>query len=46
MRKYPRGFSKNELKKFGVILEDEERRICRCEKCGKGWQPQSRGKTV
>ena len=27
MRKYPRNFSKTELKKFGVILEDEERLI-------------------
>ena len=37
MRKYPRRFSKTELKKFGVTLEDERRLILRCDKCGQGW---------
>jgi hypothetical protein len=39
MRKYPRTFSRTELKKFGVTLEDERRLILRCDKCGQGWMP-------
>ena len=37
MRKYPRRFSKTELKKFGVTLENERKLILRCDKCGQGW---------
>ena len=37
MRKYPRIYSKTELKKFGVTLEDERKLILRCDKCRQGW---------
>jgi hypothetical protein len=37
MRKYPRRYSKTELKKFGITLEDERQLILRCDKCGQGW---------
>lgn len=37
MRKYPRRFSKTELKKFGVTLEDERKLILRCDESGQGW---------
>lgn len=37
MRKYPRIYSKTELKKFGATLEDERKLILRCDKCRQGW---------
>ena len=35
----PKRFTKNELLKANVILEDDRRIILRCGKCRQGWSP-------
>ena len=37
MERGPRRFSKTELKKVGVTLEDENSMLLRCDNCGQGW---------
>ena len=35
----PRRFDAPEMKKVGVTLEDPQRRLLRCDHCGKEWVP-------